>query len=175
LLQQGDRDDNWPKVQPYLIALMTAKGTPLLAEGQEFCENYWIPANGYGRVMLYRPVRWNYFYDNDGKPIIRLLRKLTKIRRGGAQFSDGQHFFYNDYNNFNSKGLLAFSRQVGSTFSLVVVNFTNQEQTTSFASFPTSGNYVEEIEGGQNLNGVVAGAAQTISVPSNYGCIWTTA
>ncbi|HXO32217.1 MAG TPA: alpha-amylase family glycosyl hydrolase [Candidatus Acidoferrales bacterium] len=175
LLQQGDRDDNWPKVQPYLIALMTAKGTPLLSEGQEFCENYWIPANGYGRVMLYRPVRWNYFYDNDGKPIIRLLRKLTKIRRSGAQFSDGQHFFYNDYNNFNSKGLLAFSRQVGNTFSLVVVNFTNQEQTTSFASFPTSGDYVEEIEGGQNLNGVVAGAAQTISVPSNYGCIWTTA
>jgi maltooligosyltrehalose trehalohydrolase len=175
LLQQGDRDDNWPKVQPYLIALMTAKGTPLLSEGQEFCENYWIPANGYGRVMLYRPVRWNYFYDNDGKPIIRLLRKLTKIRRSGTQFSDGQHFFYNDYNNFNSKGLLAFSRQVGNTFSLVVVNFTNQEQTTSFASFPTSGNYVEEIEGGQNLNGVVAGAAQTISVPSNYGCIWTTA
>jgi maltooligosyltrehalose trehalohydrolase len=174
LLQQGDRDDNWPKVQPYLIALMTAKGTPLLSEGQEFCENYWIPGNGYGRVMLYRPVRWNYFYDNDGKPIIRLLRKLTKIRRSGAQFSDGQHFFYNDYNNFNSKGLLAFSRQVGNTFSLVVVNFTNQEQTTSFASFP-SGNYVEEIEGGQNLNGVVAGAAQTISVPSNYGCIWTTA
>ena len=175
LLQQGDRDDNWPKVQPYLIALMTAKGTPLLSEGQEFCENYWIPGNGYGRVTLYRPVRWNYFYDNDGKPIIRLLRKLTKIRRSGAQFSDGQHFFYNDYNNFNSKGLLAFSRQVGNTFSLVVVNFTNQEQTTSFASFPTSGNYVEEIEGGQNLNGVVAGAAQTISVPSNYGCIWTTA
>ena len=175
LLQQGDRDGNWPKVQPYLIALMTAKGTPLLSEGQEFCENYWIPGTGYGRVMLYRPVRWNYFYDNDGKPIIRLLRKLTKIRLGGAQFSDGQHFFYNDYNNFNSKGLLAFSRQVGNTFSLVVVNFTNQEQTTSFASFPTSGNYVEEIEGGQNLNGVVAGAAQTISVPSNYGCIWTTA
>lgn len=175
LLQQGDRDDNWPKVQPYLIALMTAKGTPLLSEGQEFCENYWIPSSGYGRVMLYRPVRWNYFYDNDGQPIIRLLRKLTKIRQGGTQFSDGQHFFYNDYNNFNSKGLLAFSRQMGNTFSLVVVNFTNQEQTTIFSSFPMSGNYVEEIEGAQNLNGVVAGAAQTISVPSNYGCIWTTA
>jgi len=123
--------------------------------------------------MLYRPSRWTYFYDQESKPIIRLLRKLTKIRRGGTQFSDGQHFFYNDYDNFNSKGLLAFSRQVGNTFSLVVVNFTNQEQTTSFASFPTSGNYVEEIEGAQNLNGVVAGAAQTLSVPSNYGCIWT--
>ena len=43
LLQQGDRDANWPKVQPYLIALLTCQGTPLLSEGQEFCENYWIP------------------------------------------------------------------------------------------------------------------------------------
>ena len=173
LLQQGNRDAFWPKVQPYLIALLTAKGTPLLSEGQEFCENYWIPSSGYGRVMLYRPMRWNYFYDTDGQPIIRLVRKLTKIRQGGAQFSDGQHYFYNDDNNFNSKGLLAFSRQFGTTFSLVVVNFTNQQQATTFASFPTSGNYTEQIEGTQNLTGVVAGASQTLIVPSNYGCIWT--
>jgi 1,4-alpha-glucan branching enzyme len=172
LLKQGDRDGNWPKVQPYLIALLTAKGTPLLSEGQEFCENYWIPASGYGRVMLYRPVRWNYFYDNDGQPIIRLIRKLTKIRRGGGQFTDGQHYFYNDYANFNSKGLLAFSRQLGSTFSLIVVNFTDQQQMTTFA-FPNGGDYVEQIEGAQNLVNVVAGAAQALTISSNYGCIWT--
>jgi glycosidase len=124
--------------------------------------------------MLYRPVRWNYFYDNDGQPIIRLIRKLTKIRRGGTQFSDGQHYFYNDDDNFNSQGLLAFSRQLADTFSLVVVNFTDQPQTASFA-FPISGNYVEEIEGARNLTGVVAGVTQALSVPSNYGCIWTIA
>ncbi|MBV8828716.1 MAG: hypothetical protein JO108_05760 [Acidobacteriaceae bacterium] len=172
LLQEGDRYGKWPNVQPYLIALLTSKGTPLLCEGQEFCENYWIPGSGYGRVMLYRPVRWNYFYDNDGRPIIRLVRKLTNIRRGGSQFTDGSHFFYNDEGNFNSKGLLAFSRQLGSVFSLVVVNFTNQQQTASFV-FPHSGNYVEQIETTQNLRGVVAGAGQTFTVPSNYGCIWT--
>jgi 1,4-alpha-glucan branching enzyme len=173
LLQQGDRDGQWPKIQPYLIALLTSKGTPLLSEGQEFCENYWVPSSGYGRVMLYRPVRWNYFYDTDGQPIIRLVRKLTKIRRGGTQFSDGLHFFYNDFGNFNSKGLLAFSRQVGTTFSLIVVNFTDQSQSTSF-TFPSSRDYVEEIEGAQNLPGVVAGVPRPIAVPSNYGCIWTT-
>ena len=68
--------------------------------------------------------------------------------------------------------MLAFSRQLGSTFSLIVVNFTDQQQTTSFA-FPTNGNYIEEIEGAQNLVGVVAGVAQTLTIPSNYGCIWT--
>ena len=172
LLQEGDREGKWPKVQPYLIALMTAKGTPLLSEGQEFCENYWIPTSGYGRVMLYRPVRWNYFYDNDGQPIIRLIRKLTRIRRNGTQFTNGQHYFYNDYDTFNSKGLLAFSRQLGSTFGLVVVNFTDEEQMTTFA-FPAGGDYVEQIEGTQNLIGVVAGAPQTLTIPSNYGCIWT--
>jgi maltooligosyltrehalose trehalohydrolase len=174
LLQQGDRDGNWPKLQPYLIALMTAKGTPLLSAGQEFCENYWIPASGYGRVMLYRPVRWNYFYDNDGQPIIRLIRKLTKIRRGGAQFTDGDHYFYNDYANFNSKGLLAFSRQLGTTFSLIVVNFTDQQKMTTF-TFSAGGDYIEQIEGAQNLPGVSARAAQQLIIPSNYGCIWTVA
>jgi maltooligosyltrehalose trehalohydrolase len=174
LLQQGDRDGKWPKVQPYLIAILTAKGTPLLSEGQEICENYWIPTSGYGRVMLYRPVRWNYFYDTDGQPIIRLVRKLTKIRTGGTQFSDGDHYFYDDYANFNSKGLMAFSRSLSNIFSLIVLNFTDQPQTTSF-SFPISGNYTEQIEGTQNLVGVVAGTAQTITVPSNYGCIWTVA
>ena len=173
LLQQGDRDGKWFKVQPYLIALLTAKGTPLLSEGQEFCENYWIPSSGYGRVMLYRPVRWNYFYDNDGRPIINLIRKLTQIRRGGAQFTDGSHYFYNDYVNFNSKGLLAFSRQFGGVFSLIVVNFTDQQQTASF-NFPVSGSYREQIQGTQNLAGVTAGVSQLLSIPSNYGCIWTT-
>jgi 1,4-alpha-glucan branching enzyme len=155
-----------------LIALLTAKGTPLLSEGQEFCENYWIPGSGYGRVMLYRPMRWNYFYDNDGRPIIRLVRKLTKIRRGGTQFTDGSHYFYNDDTNFNSKGLMAFSRQLGNTFSLIVVNFTDQPQSASF-SFPVSGDYVEQLESMQNLANVAAGIEQMITVPSNYGCIWT--
>jgi maltooligosyltrehalose trehalohydrolase len=68
--------------------------------------------------------------------------------------------------------LLAFSRQMGNTFSLIIVNFTDQQQTASFA-FPISGNYVEQIEGAQNLAGVVAGATQTLTIPSNYGCIWT--
>jgi hypothetical protein len=38
---------------------------------------------------------------------------------------------------------------------------------------PTSGDYVEEIEGTPNLVGVVAGVAQPLGVPSNYGRIWT--
>jgi 1,4-alpha-glucan branching enzyme len=172
LLQAGDRNNKWFKVQPYLIALLTAKGTPLLSAGQEFCENYYVPNTGYGRVMTFRPVNWNYFYDGIGQAIIKLVRKLTRIRRAGEEFLGGTHYFYNDDQRFNSKGLLAFSRQSGTAFSLVVVNFTDQPQTTSFA-FPFGGNYTEKLEGQQNLTGVVQNAEQAITVPSNYGCVWS--
>ncbi|HLJ97403.1 MAG TPA: alpha-amylase family glycosyl hydrolase [Gemmataceae bacterium] len=172
LLQTGDRNGKWFKVQPYLIALLTAKGTPMLSAGQEFCEDYYVPDTGYGRVMLFRPMQWNYFYDGIGQAIVQLVRKLTKIRLAGAEFQGGAHFFYNDNERFNSKGLLAFSRQSGTAFSLVVVNFTDQTQTTSFA-FPFGGTYVEKLDGQQNLTNVAANAEQPISVPSNYGCIWT--
>lgn len=87
-------------------------------------------------------------------------------------FTDGEHRFYNDFNTSNSKDLLGFSRQLGKTCSLVVANFTDQQQTATF-DFPRSGKYVEQIKGKQNLTGVFAGLAQTPSVASNYGCIWT--
>ncbi|WP_201759141.1 alpha amylase C-terminal domain-containing protein [Acidisarcina polymorpha] len=173
LIKQGDRNNNWSRVQPYLIALFTAKGTPLLAEGQEICENYWIPEQiSEGRVMVYRPVRWNYFYDEIGKSVIRLFRKLTAIRKAGAQFTEGDHYFINDYDRFNSKGLLAFTRTTATAFSLVVVNFTSEDQTTSYR-FPKNGTYTELIEGNNTVTGVVANTDQSIKIPSNYGCIWT--
>ena len=54
----------------------------------------------------------------------------------------------------------------------MVVNFTDQTQATSFP-FPIDGNYVEKLDGRQNLASVVQNVEQPISVPSNYGCIWT--
>ena len=41
---------------------------------------------------------------------------------------------------------------MGSTFSLIVVNFTDQLQSAAF-TFPIGGDYAEQIEGGQNLTG----------------------
>ena len=124
LLSEGDRD-RWYKVQPYLIALLTAKGIPLLWQGQEFGENYYVPTSGWGRVMLFRPVRWDYFYDPIGKRVIWLVRRLLQIRRQ-AQFRHGEHYFYNDYGRYQSKGVLLFSRKADQSFSLVALNFTDE-------------------------------------------------
>jgi len=173
LLLVGNRDQSWFKVQPYFIALLMAKGTPLLWQGQEFCEDYDVPNNGSGRVAIYRPLDFNKFYDPIGKVLVNLVRKLAGIRRSKSQFTNGDHFFYGDGDNFNrfvSKGLLAYSRRVNNTFSLVVVNFTNQDQSTSFA-FPIGGQYTELLSGQQKA--LTQGAESPFTVPSNFGCIWT--
>ncbi len=170
LLSEGDRD-LWYKVQPYLIALLTSKGIPLLWQGQEFGENYYVPASGWGRVMLFRPVRWDNFYDPIGKSVIWLVRRLLQVRRQ-AQFRQGDHYFYNDYGRYQSKGVLLFSRSLEQSFSLVALNFTDAAQSVPFA-FPVSGDYGEELHGQHHLTGLGTEEEQWLTIPSNYGCIWT--
>src|SRR5690606_41517240 len=99
----------WYKVQPYLIGLFTAKGIPMLWQGQEFGENYFLPQEGGGRVLLYRPVRWEYFYSHEGRSLIHLVRKLIKLRRNNSQFSRGEHYFYNDLTRYKCRDRLLFS------------------------------------------------------------------
>ena len=87
----------WYKVQPYLIGLFTAKGIPMLWQGEEFGENYWVPPGGLGRVMLLRPVRWDYFYGDVGRSTVGLVRRLISLRRQTPELRNGDHFFYNDW------------------------------------------------------------------------------
>jgi maltooligosyltrehalose trehalohydrolase len=171
LFQEGKRD-LWYKVQPYLIGLFTAKGIPMLWQGQEFGENYWLPSSGLGRVMMLRPVRWDYFYDPVGKRVIALVRKLARLRRRGSQFRHGEHYFYNHFDRYQSKGILLFSRWDDSAFSLVALNFSDVDQTVPFW-FPIGGEYREELHGVDSLHGVIQLQQRWLTVPSNYGRVWT--
>lgn len=171
LLKEGDRS-LWYKVQPYLIGMLTAKGIPMLWQGQEFGENYYLPEQGFGRVMLLRPVRWDYFYDAIGKSAIALVRKLVKLRRQQPQFRNGNHFFYNHYDRYHSKNVLLFSRQYEDTFSLVALNFSNSDQSVPFW-FPITGDYQEELHPENNLSSVPSYQEYWLTIPSNYGRIWT--
>ncbi len=166
VLKDGDRSF-WYKVQPYLIGIFAAKGVPMLWQGQEFGENYFIPEKGMGRVVMFRPVRWDYFYDPIGKRMVSLVRRLIKMRHQ-PQFQRGKHIFYNDRDRYQSKGVLIFSREDENHFSLVALNFTDHDKQADF-QFPFSGDYVEELHGFDNLKDVVAGAWTSFVVPSNYG------
>jgi 1,4-alpha-glucan branching enzyme len=77
LFAEGDRS-RWFMLQPYLIALLMSKGIPMLWQGEEFAENHFLPDFGEGRVALLRPLRWDYFYDGSGQPIVTLVRKLLR-------------------------------------------------------------------------------------------------
>lgn len=171
LFAQGN-PDLWYKLQPYIIGSAACKGIPLLWQGQEFGENYAIPGSGLGRVLLFRPVRWDYFYYDVGQDLIRLFRKVLAIRKKSGHFRSGDHFFYNDWEKYQSKGLLLFSRYNSEAFSLIALNFSGQDQTVPFW-FPKDGSYVEELHGLDNKESVRAGEEQGLFVPSNYGRIWT--
>ena len=97
---------------------------------------------------------------------------LIKLRRTHPQFRYGEHFFYNHHDRYQSKGLMLFSRRYGDNFSLIALNFSDQEQTVPFA-FPFGGDYREELHGHENLKDIVCEEQSWLTVPSNYGRIWT--
>jgi len=146
----------WYKLQPYLIALLTAPGIPLLFQGQEFGENYTLPLQGIGRTLLLRPVRWDYFYDTAGQYLVHLVRALLQIRRSLPQFRTGSQYFYNDA-AYAAQHLVLFSRGTGSQFSLVAVNLSDTDALTSF-TFPQAGLY-HELNHARILTVLTAGSS----------------
>ena len=171
LLGEGDRG-LWYRLQPYLIFLFTSKGIPMLWQGQEFGENYFIPEQGLGRVLMFRPVRWDYFYDTAGREILGLVRKMIRLRKRLVELRRGGHYFYNDFSSYQSKGILLFSRHLNNRYTLVALNFGTEDQKISF-SFPRSGDYMEKLHGRDNLYGIIAGSDCNLLIPSNYGRIWS--
>jgi 1,4-alpha-glucan branching enzyme len=172
LFIEGDRS-RWYMLQPYLIALMMSKGIPMLWQGEEFCENYFLPDVGEGRVGLLRPLRWDYFYDLPGQGLIRLVRALTRIRQRLAHVRSGAYFFFNHWERYQSKGLLLFARYSGQQYTLVAVNTSGVEQTAPFW-FPAGGDYSEELHGGAfDLHDIPRLEEVQLTIPSYYGRIWT--
>jgi 1,4-alpha-glucan branching enzyme len=172
LFQQGDRS-RWYMLQPYLIALTMSKGIPLLWQGEEFAENYFLPDVGAGRVSLLRPLRWDYFYDDAGQSIAGLVRKLLRVPRSRSQIRRGAYFFFNDWDRYQRLGLTLFARSEAARYTLVAVNTRDVEQTVPFW-FPTAGDYVEELHGGSlDLKSIPALQQVMLTIPSHYGRIWT--
>jgi 1,4-alpha-glucan branching enzyme len=173
LFLEGDRG-RWYLLQPYLIALLMSRGIPMLWQGQEFGENYFLPDFGAGRVSLLRPVRWDFFYDGAGRALVGLVRRLLRIRRRHAHVREGAYFFFNDWDRYLSRGLLLFARYAGPRYTLVAVNTSGATQTVPFW-FPIGGDYTEELDGGGGaLTAIVPLQERALTVPSNYGRIWTT-
>jgi pullulanase/glycogen debranching enzyme len=71
------------RTRPYVIAMMTSNATPMIQNGQEFGEDYWIPENDYGtgRRVQPRPLHWSYAEDSTGGSLFDLYARLAGIRK----------------------------------------------------------------------------------------------
>jgi maltooligosyltrehalose trehalohydrolase len=169
LFRRGNRD-SWFRLQPYLIGLLTAKGAPLLFQGEELCEDDFLPDQGLGRVAMLRPVQWEYFYTVPGRGILRLVRTLLRLRRAHPELRRGAHFFHND-DRILDEGVLLQSRAADNATTLVAINVTGADRQVPF-TFARAGDYDELLHGQDNLLGVAAGETRVLTVPSNYGRLW---
>ncbi|MBC8135661.1 MAG: alpha-amylase [Fibrella sp.] len=165
------------KMQPYVIALYTGKGIPMLWQGQEFGENWGMPDSGLGRNLFERPLHWEYFYDAAGKALVRLHRTLGTLRQSHPALGSRGYFYYFNSGEHLQKGVIAFRREAtlpnGQTERVIVLlNFSDQNAEV-WVPFPVAGQWSERIDGTQP----VVNAAQTdhwlpVTVPSNYGSIY---
>ena len=57
------------------------------------------------------------------------------------------YYFFNDWDRYQSRGVLMFARYDGARYTLVAINTGDTDQTVPFW-FPIAGSYVEELHGG---------------------------
>jgi 1,4-alpha-glucan branching enzyme len=155
--QAGARANNGAlqaeRTRPYIVAMMTSSGAPMIQNGQEFGEDHWMPEDdrGSGRRVQPRPLHWSYAQDGIGRPLLDLYAKLAEIRNNYSVLRNGE--FYPSYweewqTRFNPAGfgidcarqLVIFKRYghlADGTFHqfMVVLNFAghNQWLTVNFS------------------------------------------
>jgi 1,4-alpha-glucan branching enzyme len=177
----ADRSQSY-RLQPYVIALYTCQGIPMLWEGQEFGDNYVLPPSGDLRIHFRRAMDWRFFYDEQGQGLIRLHRTLGRLRRENRALRSRESFYFNQQSR-PAGGVVAYHRRAAATpdapeqLAMVVLNFsaTTQEISVPFAS---KGAYHESIDadpagvGPVTINVQNDGDLGKILVPSNYGYIY---
>jgi maltooligosyltrehalose trehalohydrolase len=177
----GDRS-RFFELQPYAIALLAAKGVPMLWEGEEFAENYVVAGGGAIRISFLRGMHWEYFYDDRGHPLVRLYRRMGKLRRA-LPCLRSRDFFYYVAESRPGEGVIAFRRRAPGVagapdqIALVALNFSGALKSVQLPA-PAAGTYREVLDrpyrpAGGDLEQVAARAGEglTIQVPSNYGQI----
>ena len=178
----GDRG-RFYLMQPFVIALYTAKGIPMLWQGQEFAENWGVPGSGGGRVLFRRDVHWEHFYDGPGKALLRLHRRLGALRRESpALGSRGFFHYYNDPLQL-ARGVVCFRREAASIAGqpgesvLVFLNFSSTEQD-GWAPYPYAGAWEEQLDkdsasSAPSIRVTASDGWHRVRLPSHYGAVYT--
>lgn len=188
----GARDNQgsaqWYKVQPYVIALMTSPGAPMIQNGEEFAEDHWMLENdeGTSRRVQARPLHWSYHKDNFGRKLLELYKKLIKFRKSYNALRSDEFYpvhWENWQHQFNEYGIgldsgrkLINFRRSGMSSSgvreefVIVLNFSDREQWLDVC-FPENGQWTDILSDANNVISVNNYQCHT-NVSSYYGCIF---
>ena len=173
----GDRSRLF-EVQPYVIALYTAKGIPMLWQGQEFGENWGVPHSGLGRNLFERPLHWEYFYDPSGKALVRLHRRMGELRRTHRALRSRGFFYYYHHEDHLRSGTIVYRRDATASGGqaaeslIIILNFSGVDVDV-WIPFSSPGRWVEQIDG-TRPDVQVAQSDQwlPVRIPSHYGGVY---
>jgi 1,4-alpha-glucan branching enzyme len=145
LVQEAGGRGRWFKTQAPLISLLTSPGIVMLHNGQEFGEEYFLPAEGAGRVQP-RPLRWSTrSQDFVGQRLIDVYRKLIRIRKEHPSLRSAGFFPFpfnhpDGYGSFPEKDVVVYHRfGADGQFErcIAVINYSDFDQ---FIDIPFSTN-----------------------------------
>jgi hypothetical protein len=120
-------------------------------------------------------MHWEYFYDPNGRPLVRLHRILGTLRRNHAALRSRDSFYYNQSSR-TADGVVVYGRFSSPETALVFLNFSDLSRTL-WVPAPAAGTYRELIDDRERAAHLEVHAANVgdllqVSVPPNYGCIF---
>jgi 1,4-alpha-glucan branching enzyme len=152
----------WYRTQPYAVALLTAPGSILIQNGQEFAEDHWLMGDdqGSGRRVQPRPLRWRFQNDNIGQKLLTVYQKLIDIRKTYPGLNS-DYIYPGDWEEWQKKfdphgygidvdrNLMIFHRwgeDGGKTQRFIIaLNFSAEDQHVDIP-FPVDGPWQELLE-----------------------------
>jgi 1,4-alpha-glucan branching enzyme len=171
----GNRDRSY-KEQPYVIGLYTGKGIPMLA-GPGVRRELGLPGWGLGRNLFERPLHWEYFYDQEGKALVRLHRILGTLRRSRRALSARGFFYYFNLQEHLDQGVVAYRREAdpapgqAAERLVVALNFSDRDADV-WIPFPAAGQWAERIDGTSSVQVAPGGQGARVGISSNYGAVY---
>ena len=129
----------------YATLMFTARGIPMLFQGQEFgLKTGWTDANGngdYEEKLQYRPIDWSYLETDEGQSHFSHYSKLASFRKKNPALWKGQ--FY-DLWRYTSERVIVYgykdeSENNNNDQVVVIANFSNEDQTIYNVPFLSSG------------------------------------
>jgi glycosidase len=176
----------WYRTQPYAIAMLTAPGVPMIQNGQEFAEDYWIMEDdrGSSRRVKPRPLRWGFKDDSIGKPLRNVYSRLIAVRNAhpGLRSNDIYPAWNGGWAQLNpqgygvdaGRGLMIYHRWGNDGNGrlerfIIVLNFSPDAQVVD-VPFPENGIWEDLLSGTKvNVGGYwLRGAV----IESNWGRIY---